>query len=245
MIGPTGDSGGTPKSTGKGPKGKMAGTSWRNWVLNHDSSWLFIVAYIGLAVVLSLAISLFWLVAVVAVHGVLEWFVHWRQQPSVVHCLARVLWELKLDIGLILFALALSVYLDVVMGVAGLSAASRGAAAASRGAQAAGRFMAWQRAVRAVLLTLDDLVQIARMATGVASRKRNSPGDEHIPRAKSCEESSFHPWGGWAARWTWGDRLSLGFGAVFAVALLIAPLITHHGPGCVAGILLKELHPWP
>ena len=45
----------------------------RDWVLNHDDSWIFIILYVGLAVVLSLWISLFWLLVVVAGHFVLEW----------------------------------------------------------------------------------------------------------------------------------------------------------------------------
>jgi hypothetical protein len=114
-----------------------------------------------LAVILSLVISLFWLLVVVAVHAALEWYVHWREHPSVVHTGARVAWEIKLDLALVLFALALAVYMDYIMGAAGLSAAAR---AGARGVQATGRMIAWQRGLRAVLLTLDDAAQVTRAA---------------------------------------------------------------------------------
>ncbi len=44
----------------------------RRWLVMHDDQWTFIVPYIGLAVLLSALISLFWLVVVVAVHFALE-----------------------------------------------------------------------------------------------------------------------------------------------------------------------------
>lgn len=43
-----------------------------DWVIRHDDSWLFTVLHIGLAVVLSIWIGLFWLVAVVVVHFAFE-----------------------------------------------------------------------------------------------------------------------------------------------------------------------------
>lgn len=98
---------------------RSTGSAVHEWIVNHDDSWVFIVLYIGLAVTLSIAISLFWLVAVVAAHAALEWYVHWREHPSIVHTAARVAWEIKLDMSLVLFALALGVYKEFVMGIAG------------------------------------------------------------------------------------------------------------------------------
>ncbi|MCG6118758.1 MAG: hypothetical protein MEQ07_11300 [Aquimonas sp.] len=73
----------------------------------HDDRWLFTLAYVGLTVVLSLLISLFWLVAVVAAHAALEWYaLKHRGFPR--QRLGRTLWHLKLDVSLILFARALA-----------------------------------------------------------------------------------------------------------------------------------------
>jgi hypothetical protein len=200
--------------------------SVRAWVENHDDSWLFIALYVGLAVILSLAISLFWLIVVIGIHAALEWYVHWREHPSPVHTAARVAWEVKLDLGLILFALALTVYMELVMGLLGISAVARGA-------QASGRFLAWQKAVRGVLLTLDDVAQVARAA--VPGRTGTTVDDE--PRKAM--------WGGWSAPWSIGDRLSLGLSIVSAVAMLMAPWVTGMSFSEVVGLLGEEMHPWP
>lgn len=81
---------------------------WRRWILEHDDSWVFTGLYVGLAVVLSIWISLFWLVAVVAGHVALEWVRQRHYDPEPAGVPARIAWELKLDFGLVLFALALA-----------------------------------------------------------------------------------------------------------------------------------------
>jgi hypothetical protein len=44
------------------------------WILQHDDRWSFIALYVSLAVVLSMWISLFWLVALVAASIVVATF---------------------------------------------------------------------------------------------------------------------------------------------------------------------------
>ncbi len=191
-------------------------TRWaraKAWIIDHDDSKLFLVLYVGLAVVLSLWISLFWLVAVVAVHGLLEWIRQHHLDKKLAGVVARVMWEIKLDIALILFAMALDVYLDFILGLAGLQAVARGGQAAARGGQAAtrggqaavrggqaavrggqaaargaqaaarggqmaargtqaaARFAGWQRVIRGVFLTLDDVAQVIK---GVFTRKQRA-----------------------------------------------------------------------
>jgi hypothetical protein len=203
------------------------------WVLAHDDSWLFIAPYIGLAVILSLVISLFWLLVVVAAHAALEWYVHWREHPSVVHTGARVAWEIKLDIALILFALALAVYMDYIMGAAGLSAAAR---AGARGVQATGRMIAWQRGLRAVLLTLDDAAQVTRAAISSGQKAAAAAPAPEVPK---------RDWGGWTAAWTIGDWISIAIGVICIGALAVAPVVTGLGLPEVLAKLGRELHPWP
>jgi len=220
-------------------------TRFRAWVLTHDDKRVFIVLYIGLSVVLSLWISLFWLVAVVAVHGVFEWY---TQQVRVGgrrrEILARTVWELKLDIGLVIFSLVLTLYMEVVMGAAGVGVGARA------GVQAGARFAAWQRVLRAVLLTVDDAAQVARLA--LASRKKKKKGaDATQDDAEAAPEEPPAPvaapsvWGGWAAPWGLGDRLSVGFGVICLVLLLLAPLATGQSVAELLTILGEELHPWP
>lgn len=183
--------------------------------------------YIGLAVVLSIAISLFWLVAVVAAHGVLEWFALERQGIRD-RRLGRVLWHLKLDIALVLFALWLGLYVEVLFGLAGLGAAARA------GAQATARFVAWQRAIRGVLLTVDDAAQVARAVVarrGGKSRKGEVEGPDPRPP--------------WRQSWSRGDKFSVVFGTLWAALILATPLLTEHTLASALAVMATDLHPWP
>lgn len=202
----------------------------RRWILNHDDSRLFIVLYIGLAVLLSIVISLFWLVAIVGVHFVLEWIRQRALQPDGFWgVLGRVLWELKLDIALILFALMLALYMELTMGVVGIGAVARG------GALTGSRFLVIQRVLRGILLSLDDLAQVLRV---VMRRKRASAvGDAQTAEVEVVS--------GWRGPWTTGDYLTVGFGGACLVAILCAPLLDHYTVETAVEALLSELHPLP
>jgi hypothetical protein len=144
------------------------GPVWR-WIMTYDDRWLFIVPYIGLAVLLSIVTGLFWLVAVVAAHFALELLrQHYiarltQTRPGPIGLLLRVLWELRLDIALIAFALVLALYMELTLGLVGLGSATRA------GMMAGARFAVIQRLLRVILLSLDDLAQFAR----VLARRRN------------------------------------------------------------------------
>lgn len=203
------------------------------WIITHDDSWLFIVLYIGAAVVLSIWISLFWLVAVVAGHGVLEWIrqSHLHQRRRTI--LLEVLWELKLDVGLVLLALALTLYMDVVLGVVGLQYVARLGAAARSSA----RFLAWQRAIRGVLLSVDDIAQVARAVT--INRGRSEGGEATITPPVTL------PWGSWQGKWGKGDWIALSLMVLCLLLIVISPLLTYHTFGSAFTTVLAELHPWP
>lgn len=206
----------------------------RRWVVQHDDSWWFVGCYLGLAVVLSLAISLFWLVAVVAAHGVLEWHrQRWLSPGTLAQAWVRVIWELKLDLALVLFALALAVYLDTVLGVAGLGGAAR--LGAHAGARLGTRTTVWSRALRSLLLSLDDAAQLGR---AVAGRRAPDPSrdSEDVPAA---------PQAPWRSPWRWSDHLPLWGGMALLLLLLVAPWCTHHNAASMLSLLGEELHPFP
>ena len=199
----------------------------RRWLIDHDNRMTFTILYITLALVLSMAISMFWLVAVVSVHAVIE---YWSLGRSGVrdHRLGRTLWHVKLDIALVLAALWLGLYIDLLFGVAGLSAAAR------TGAQATARFVAWQRTIRGVLLTADEAALAAKAAFGGSKR------DGAV--ATSPDQTPLLPW---HQRWGIGDRLTIGSIALLTALILAAPLITDHSVGQAIAILAEDLHPWP
>jgi hypothetical protein len=150
-------------------------------VLFHDDSKLFVFAYVGLAVVLAIWLGLFWLAAVVGVHFLIELVKQHHYDPRPLPVLARSLWELKLDIGLVVFGLVIAVYMGIILGAAGIGAAAR------VGAQAAARVGIWQRALRGILLTIDDVALVVKTrsigngrngaaAAGLASEPGESEG---------------------------------------------------------------------
>jgi hypothetical protein len=202
--------------------------SGRRWLLDHDHRASFTVIYITLALVLSMAISMFWLVAVVAAHGIIE---YWSLGKEGIReqRLGRTLWHIKLDIMLVLAALWLGLYIDLIFGVAGLSAAAR------TGAQVSARLLAWQRAIRGVLLSVDE----AALAAKAALSRGNGAGETSRRRRINPPPPP------WRQPWGWGDRLTLSTTALFAVLILLSPWITDHSLTEALAILAGDLHPWP
>jgi hypothetical protein len=201
------------------------------WAVAHDDSWLFLVAYVGLAVVLSVWVSLFWLVAVVAAHFALELI----RQASVHRGWSRVAlesaWELRLDVALVLFALVLAVYMDVVLGLVGLQGAARLGAAT----RVVSRFAGWERTLRGLLLSADDAAQVAR---AVMLRRRGATAPVEAPAAR-------HPRGTWREPWGAGTWIALGIGGACLLLLAGAPVLTDHTLSTAAARLANELRPFP
>ncbi len=197
----------------------------RRWLLDHDNRATFTILYITLALVLSMAISMFWLVAVVATHGIIEF---WSMGKEGIHDhrLGRTLWHIKLDIMLVLAALWLGLYIDLLFGLAGLSAAAR------TGAQVSTRLIAWQRAIRGVLLSVDEAALAAKAALGRGHGEPGGPRWEPKPLP-------------WRQSWGWGDHLTIGFAVLFAALILLSPLFTDHSLVEALLLLAEDLHPWP
>lgn len=198
------------------------------WVAEHDDSWLFIVLYVGLGLVLSMTISLFWLAAVVVAHGVLEWMAMGRRGIRD-RRLGRVLWHLKLDIGLTLVALWLGLYLELLFGLAGLGAAARA------GAQTAARTIAWQRAIRGVLMTADEAAHVVKaVATRNGAKRQAAPAPQEVDGRPP-----------WRRPWSRGDKFAVIFTTTWAVMILLAPVLTDHTVSSTLAALAADLHPWP
>lgn len=238
--------------------------SIKNWIVYHDYKWLFVISYVTLAVVLSIAISLFWLVVVVAVHAVLEIIRQYYQQPNMRLVLLQALWEVKLDIALVLFALALSLYMDAVLGILGIRSVAQLGSGITQGAVRGGaRIAAWQRVLRGVLLSLDDLVHVLRairrsilgrgaqtdMTEGVSepvnAMEEEEQSNPETPQKGHDQAADFSSqWGDWGGRWGIGDWLSVGLGVACIALMLLAPMTTMSFNEMV-NMLVVELHPYP
>lgn len=210
---------------------------FRRWIMNHDDSWLFIVPYISLAVILAIVLSLFWLVVVVAVHFGLELTRQHFIKPGLGGVLSRSLWELKFDIGLVLFGLVLGIYMELALGVVGLGHAARG------GAMTATRFVILQRILRGVLLSLDDLAQVLRVVFRRGSNDDVDAGEALEEAAGKLEAEPVQS--SWTGHWTLADKFQLGFTGICLLLIVIAPVITDLSVNDTLLILAEELHPLP
>jgi hypothetical protein len=212
-------------------------TAAREWIADHDHRWLFVVVYLGLAVVLSVFVSLFWLVFMAGVHLLLECVRHLRPDWTAGQTLAHAVWEVKLDIALVLLALGAVLYIDVVLGVLGIQSAARAAAVTRAGARAASRIAAWERNVRAFLLSIDEMIRVGRAATLFWRRRDNQTIEAVI--------APHHEMAPWRGRWGLGDRLAIGIIVACLLLIVGAPLLTVHTWYDVVVVLAQELRPLP
>lgn len=203
--------------------------AFHTWVLEHDQNWSFIIPYVILAVVLSIWISLFWLVVVVGIHALFEWVrqKHHRPNARIYH---HVLWEIKLDIALVIFALQLGVYMEFVLGVLGLGSAARA------GIQSGARFAGFEHALRGILISVDDAAHVVRGAVN----KFGGGGVEE--EGEELVDIGGYPHG---EKWGKGDWASITFGTICLVLIFVAPLLIETTYPQVVASILSELHPWP
>ena len=230
----------------------------KHWILHHDERVLFTIFYIGLSVVLSIVFGLFWLALIVFIHWVLELIAQLLKTENRLLALGNSIWEVKLDIALVFMALWLAVYLDFIFGIAGIGAAGRTAAqlgnqglrAGSRVAKAGGdiarttvRFAGWQRAIRATLLTVDDIAQALRVLFSARKRKikqiEAATGD---PEPGNILEETVSR-SSWTGKWGKGDYISFGLLLFFFVMILVAPLIIENDMKGVMATIASELKP--
>lgn len=229
------------------------------WVADHDNKKVFIVLYISISLVLSIAISLFWLLFAVLIHFLFELVGQSQKQVNGKSVLLESLWETKLDFALVMFAWWLAIYLDFIFGVAGIGAAARvGAQTASRAGQVGGkaveasaRMAAWSRIIRAVLLSLDDLGnalkaiyqsrarknQVEEESTGKIPEQKLDPPDE---TGSLVTHSS-----SWIAKWKAIDYIGVVLFCLCFFLILLAPKLIGVSLPEIIGITVKEFHPWP
>jgi hypothetical protein len=243
----------------------------RDWVRDHDERWSFVVLYLGLAVGLSVFVSLFWLLVVGALHFTLECGRQAHFREGRLEVLGHALWEVKLDIGLVLLALTLVLYIDVVLGLLGLQSAARAAAVTRAGARIGTRAAAWERNIRTFLLTVDEMARIAYAAVtvrrnasgafrGAAGSGAGAEGAEMLQaealRAAALQAEAAavraaeaagppDPGLGWRGAWGLADRIGLALVVAGLTLMLVAPFLTAHDWGTAAATLLEELRPFP
>jgi hypothetical protein len=155
-------------------------------------------------------------------------------------------WEVKLDIALVLFALAFSLYMDSIMGIVGLRSAARLGAVTRAGLKSGSRVTAWERSLRFFFLTVDGAAQFMRTLIWGKSRSGLTvPDGELIPPKKSKTTHSIPVLGRWTSSWTRGDWLTLVFGLFCLLLIVAAPWFGDHTGSSVIATLRSELRPFP
>jgi hypothetical protein len=213
--------------------------SLREWLRDHDDQWPFVVVYLLASVVLSIFISLFWLLVVIAVHFAFECYrqAHYIRGRSGV--LLHALWEVKLDIGLAALAFAVALYVDMIMGLLGIQSAARVAMATRVGARAA----AWERNLRTFLLTIDEITRVSHAAYTLGTRRlRRTTGTAAQTAARVAHVGTVPAW---RARWGWGDRIGVALVSVAVALIVLAPLLTPHDVASSVSLILQQMRPFP
>lgn len=223
----------------------------REWMRNHDERWSFVLLYLGLAVGLSMFVSLFWLLVVAGLHFGLECGRQAHYRDGAAEVLGHAMWEIKLDVGLILLALTLVLYIEPVLGLLGLQSAARATAVSRAGARIGSRAAAWERNVRTFLLTVDEMARLAYAAFLVRKGDRRvSRASSRAPRAEHRRKApvkppSADPGQGWRGRWGVADRIGLLLVAAGLALLFAAPFLTPHDWGSAVTAVMAELRPFP
>jgi hypothetical protein len=243
-------------------------TGFRAWVAEHDERWTFVLLYIGLAVLLSVFVSLFWLLVVAAAHFLLECMRQSQRLNGARDVLAGALWEVKLDVGLVLMALILALYVDVVFGLLGLHSAARAGAVARVGLRVGSRAAAWERNVRTALIVVDDALRLGQGAAMVRRRKQggvagidadgmavavDAAAAQRAAEAAAAEAAAARTAAaaaapvvpGWRAPWGVGDRIALALNAVGILMIVAAPFLTSQDLSGVLATLQTQLKPFP
>lgn len=227
----------------------MSKKSVIEWIRQHDESWLFVLSYITLAVVLSVFISLFWLVVVVLVHFLFEVIRQSARFQTRGRIFWEALWEVKLDIALVLSAFVLALYMEALLGILGLRSASQAGVAASQSARLGARIGGWERAIRGILISVDDGAHAVRpLMRRMNGRRNGGNGDEEKEDPGEEAKKSRHGHDSTPflySSWTKGDYFTLSLLALMVVLMGLAPSLTEHTLLDSIHIVLEELHPFP
>lgn len=216
-------------------------TPVKRWVRDHDDRWSFILFYVGAAILLSVFANLFWVVLLMLGHYAVEIWRHYVIEVK--NPFLQALWHVKLDIALVLFALVIALYAELVMAALGIGQAAR-AGQAVRGAQMLTRFAIIERGLRIFFLTVDDMARIGVIIWKALCGK-NGKNDSDMAAARQqlkVEEKKIHPEPR-DGKLTKGDIFSLSFGSLCLTFILSAPWITGAGINETIMTLMGELSP--
>lgn len=208
----------------------------KDWIRDHDDRWSFVILYVGGAVALSVFMNLFWVVLLMTGNFCLKIYRNYLvEKPLPV---LTSLWQVKLDIGLIFFALVIGLYADHIFSALGLSQAAR-AGQAVKGLQMVTRFGVIERGLKVFFMTIDDQARLVNAVVKARKRKRSivAVPEDALPEPEAHEPS--YPWKSWGK----GDVFSVSFGLVCFALILASPLILGVPAGEIVDSISGQLTP--
>ncbi|WP_157666512.1 hypothetical protein [Alkalitalea saponilacus] len=170
------------------------------------------------------------------------------------HIFLESLWETKLDFALVVFALWLAIYLDFIFGIAGVGAlarvgvqsASHSGSVAAKGAEISVRFATWNRAIRGILLSLDDAGNAAKAIYQSKSSKKDSYEsgyDANVINSNSDENTKVST--SWRNKWNVIDYMAVCLFLLTFVLIVLAPFILNISFAGIISVAMEEFHPLP
>lgn len=205
----------------------------RQWIVDHDDRLSFILCYVGGAVFLSVFLNLFWVACLMLSHLALEVWRHKVLEED--YPLLKALWCVKLDISLVLFALVVALYSDMIFGLLGIGQAAR-AARAVAGIEMLSRITVIERMIKVFFLTVDDMTRVTNLVIKGLRRRKAVALDGpklHLEEHADTLDSGI----------TKGDIFALSFGGLCLVLIAASAFILPEGLVDTARIILHELTP--
>ena len=216
------------------------------WIIDHDDKRAFLVGYVGLTILLTIGISLFWLFFLVGVHFCFECLKKIDDGAvGLRRILAFALWDIKFDVALLSMALILLVFTEVSFGLAGIAGFSRFSQVLSRFSGASRSFLPLKDLILAFRIVctrkLDRREFLQRKLKWVKAEKEAD--QEALRRAERQRIATYrYPW---QASWTLTAKFVVGITVVNIVLIAIALFIAPDAWADLKPALAKEFHPWP
>lgn len=226
--------------------GEREAKGFLEWIVEHDEKRLFVLGYVGLTLLLTIGISLFWLIFLVLVHfgfEVIKKYYDGAVEP--VRIIAWAAWDTKFDFALITMALVLVVYTEISFGIAGIAGLGRFTGVMAR----------FSGASRGILPIKDLILAFRIVCTRKMDRRdflqrklRWSKEQEKagIKAMKKVERMRLaahrYPW---QMKWALTSKLVMGVIVINLLAILFAITFGDTPVEEWAPEILRELHPWP
>ncbi|MCH8474892.1 MAG: hypothetical protein LAT55_06660 [Opitutales bacterium] len=216
------------------------------WIIDHDDKRAFLIGYVGLTILLTIGISLFWLFFLVGVHLCFECLkkiedgaLGWKR------VLAFALWDIKFDVALLSMAMVLLVVTEIRFGLAGIAGFARFNSVLSRFSGASRSFLPVKDLVLAFRIVctrkMDRRDFLQRKLRWLKAEKK---ADQAALRAADRERIAAYRYP-WQAPWDLTAKIVLGIILVNLLVVIIALGIAPDPWGDLIPALKKEFHPWP